>query len=180
MNLIGCINRSRGQKLGLQNAIFKNLIVWKYKANSFHIWCKTHYLEVLYQYLVDNISSPLLMAPLWPLTFSSGERPLLLAQLSTKCSGWAIVTSLCLLSVVVRRPSCENFLAHLSTKCSRWAFVMAHCPSSIVCPSVRPCVNNFFQQHLLWNRLLDFDQTSQEWSLGGPLSKLFKPFQLVA
>jgi len=34
-----------------------------------------HHLEVLYQYLVDNISGPLEMAPLWPLTFSSGERP---------------------------------------------------------------------------------------------------------
>ena len=44
----------------------------------------------------------------------------------------------------------------------------------------RPCVNNFFKQHLLWNHFMDFDQTSQEWSLGGPLSKLFKPFQLVA
>jgi len=47
-------------------------------------------------------------------------------------------------------------------------------------PSVRASVNNFFKQPLLWNRLLDFDQTSQEWSLGGPLSKLFKPFRLVA
>jgi len=28
---------------------------------------------------------------------------------------------------------------------------------------VRASVNNFFKQHLLWNRLLDFDQTSQEW-----------------
>ena len=72
------------------------------------------------------------------------------------------------------------FLAHLSTKCSRWAFVMAQCPSSIVYACVRPCINNFFKQHLLWNRLLDFHQTSQEWSLGDPLSKLFKPFQLVA
>ena len=64
-----------------------------------------------------------------------------------------------------------KFLAHLSAKCSRWAFVMAHCPSS---------VNNFFKQHLLWNPLLDFDQISQEWSLGGPIPNLFKPFQLVA
>jgi len=34
----GCISRSRGQKLGFQNAIFKNLLVWKYKTKSFHIW----------------------------------------------------------------------------------------------------------------------------------------------
>ena len=68
-------------------------------------------------------------------------------------------------------------LAHLSTKCSSellWSFNVRR-PSS-----VRASVNNFFKQHLLWNHLLDFDQTSQEWSLGGPLSKLFKPFQLVA
>ena len=57
-----------------------------------------------------------------------------------------------------------------------WSFNVRRPP---VRPSVRPSVNNFFKQHL-WNRLLDFDQTSQEWSLGGPLSKLFKPFQLVA
>jgi len=73
-------------------------------------------------------------------------------------------------------------LAHLSTKCSSellWSFNVRR-PSSVVRASVRASVNNLFKQHLLWNRLLDFDQTSQEWSLGGPLSKLFKPFQLVA
>jgi len=36
--LIGCISRSRGQKIGLQNAILKNLLVWNYKVQSFHIW----------------------------------------------------------------------------------------------------------------------------------------------
>jgi len=36
---IGCISRSQGQKLGFQNAIFKNLLVWNYKAQSFHNWC---------------------------------------------------------------------------------------------------------------------------------------------
>ena len=40
MVLIGCISRSQGQKLGFQNAIFKNL-VWNYKAQSFHILCIT-------------------------------------------------------------------------------------------------------------------------------------------
>jgi len=38
MVLIGCISRSWGQKIGFQNAIFKNLLVWNYKAKSFHIW----------------------------------------------------------------------------------------------------------------------------------------------
>jgi len=38
MVLIGCISRSRGHKIGFQNAIFKNLLVWNYKAQSFHIW----------------------------------------------------------------------------------------------------------------------------------------------
>ena len=36
--LIGCKSRSRGQKEGFQNEIFKNLLVWNYKAQSFQIW----------------------------------------------------------------------------------------------------------------------------------------------
>jgi len=35
---VGCISRSQGQKIGFQNATFKNLLVWNYKAQSFHIW----------------------------------------------------------------------------------------------------------------------------------------------
>jgi len=35
---IGCICRSRGQKIGLHKAIFKNLLLWNYKAQSFYIW----------------------------------------------------------------------------------------------------------------------------------------------
>ena len=38
MVMIGCISRSRGQNVGFQNAIFKNLLVWNYKAQSFQIW----------------------------------------------------------------------------------------------------------------------------------------------
>jgi len=38
MVLIGCISRSRGQKIGFQNAIFKNLFDLNYKAQGFHIW----------------------------------------------------------------------------------------------------------------------------------------------
>ena len=38
---VGCISRSRGQKIGFQNAIFKNLLVRNYKAQSFHIWYTT-------------------------------------------------------------------------------------------------------------------------------------------
>ena len=41
MVLMGCISRSQGKKLGFQNAILKNLLVWNYKAQSFHIWCLT-------------------------------------------------------------------------------------------------------------------------------------------
>jgi len=37
-----------------------------------------------------------------------------------------------------------------------------------------------FKRHLLLNHQWECDQTSQECSLGGPLSKLFKLFQLVA
>jgi len=35
---VGCISRLQGQKIGFQNAIFKNLLVWNYKAQRFHIW----------------------------------------------------------------------------------------------------------------------------------------------
>ena len=38
MVLIGCLCRSRGQKIGFQNATFKILFVWNYKAQSFYIW----------------------------------------------------------------------------------------------------------------------------------------------
>jgi len=41
MVLIVGISRSWGQKLGFQTAIFKNLLVWKYEAQRFHIWCIT-------------------------------------------------------------------------------------------------------------------------------------------
>ena len=50
-------------------------------------------------------------------------------------------------------------------------------------PCVRACVRPStisLTQLLLWNHSLDFDQTSQEWSLGSPQPKLFKLFQLVA
>jgi len=40
MVLIGCISRSRGQTIGFQNANSKNLLVWNYKAQSFHILYK--------------------------------------------------------------------------------------------------------------------------------------------
>ena len=35
---VGCLGRSRGQKIDFQNAIFKNLLVRNYKAQSFYIW----------------------------------------------------------------------------------------------------------------------------------------------
>jgi len=35
---IGCISRSRGQKIDFWNETFKNLLVWNYKAQSFYIW----------------------------------------------------------------------------------------------------------------------------------------------
>jgi len=54
------------------------------------------------------------------------------------------------------------------------AFV--HRPSSC---AMRHAKTFLLKHLLLWNHSLAFDQTSQEWSLGGPLSKLFKPFQLV-
>jgi len=38
MLLIGCISRSRGKKINVQNAVFKNHLVRNYKAHGFHIW----------------------------------------------------------------------------------------------------------------------------------------------
>jgi len=35
---VGCISRSWGEKKGFQNALFKNLLLWNIKAQSFHIW----------------------------------------------------------------------------------------------------------------------------------------------
>jgi len=35
---VGCINRSRGKKIGFQNAIFKKFLVLNHKAQSFYIW----------------------------------------------------------------------------------------------------------------------------------------------
>jgi len=48
MVLIGCISRSQGQRIGFQNAIFKNLLVSYYKAQSFH------HLNVFYQLCLNN------------------------------------------------------------------------------------------------------------------------------
>jgi len=64
------------------------------------------------------------------------------------------------------------FLAHLSKKCFRWAFVVAHCPSSVR-PSILASINNFFKQLLLRHHQLDFDQTSQKWSIIGWSSTKF-------
>ena len=57
-------------------------------------------------------------------------------------------------------------LTYLSTQYSRWAFVMVHCLLSVV-----SCTISFFlRKHLLYY-LMDFDLTSQVWSLGKPISK---------
>ena len=73
------------------------------------------------------------------------------------------------------RPLMAMFLAHLEPKAQGellWSLtVRRH-------PSVRP--STMFKQHLLLNHWLEFDQTSQEWSLVGPLSKLFKWFWSIA
>ena len=66
MVLIGCICRSRGQKIGLKIAIFKNL-VWNYKAHSFQNWYIASSRSSLPLFDYNNI-----IASPWPLTFSSG------------------------------------------------------------------------------------------------------------
>ncbi len=61
---------------------------------------------------------------------------------------------------------------------SHWGY--CHGVVSVVRPSVRASVrqvvNFFFKNLLLRNYWMNFNQTSQEWSLGDPLSKLFKKF----
>ena len=67
-----------------------------------------------------------------------------------------------------------TFLAHLSRRLK-----VRYCDHSLSVRrlSVHP---QSFTQHLLLNHWLEFDQTSQEWSLVGPLSKLFKWFRSIA
>ena len=45
---VGCLSRSRGQKVDFQKPIFKILFVLNYKAQSFYIW-HIALLEVFYQ-----------------------------------------------------------------------------------------------------------------------------------
>jgi len=47
--LIGCINRSWGQKVGFQNAIFKNLVLNHITHSFYTLYWFEHHLEVLYQ-----------------------------------------------------------------------------------------------------------------------------------
>jgi len=64
--LIDCISRKWGQNLGFQNAIFKNILVWKYNTQSFHIWYPLPKLSG--QHYWSSVNG-------FTLTFSSGERP---------------------------------------------------------------------------------------------------------
>ena len=81
------------------------------------------------------------------------------------------------LQMVGQRKIPDLFLAHLS-----WKLKVSFCDHSpsvvVVRMSVRP--STIFKQHLLLNHWLDFDQTSKEWSLVSPLSKLFKWFWSIA
>ena len=113
MVLNGCISRSQGQKIGFQEAIFKNILVWNYKAQSFHIW-----------YIAS----------------SRGPLPKLF-KLCPFGQNWP-------------RPGGHNFTLIYLRKDS----------------------NDIFS--LTTNENLT--KLQQEWSLGGPLSKLFKPFKLIA
>ena len=65
-----------------------------------------------------------------------------------------------------------NILAHLSHR-----LMMSYCDPmmSIVPHQSTIC----FKQHFLLNHLVDCHQTSQYWSFGGPLSKLFKEFNSI-
>ena len=76
----------------------------------------------------------------------------------------------------------DSLLAHLSRKL-KVGYCDHHRPSSSslsLSSSSSVCPFTIFKHHLLLNHCLEFDQISQEWSLVGPLSKLFKWFQSIA
>ena len=79
--------------------------------------------------------------------------PVCLAHLS-KCSGWAIVVTLCLSSVIVCRQQLDFSSPEL---CSGWAVVITFCPSS-----VRPLT--FWNDS--WSHWANFAQISCGASLG--------------
>ena len=64
MVLIGCICRSWGQKIGFQNATSKTLLVWNYKAQSFHIYIASF-----------GVLCKLLHCDPWPFPQASDLRP---------------------------------------------------------------------------------------------------------
>jgi len=58
---IGCISRSRGKKIGFQNAIFNNLLIRNYKAQSLHIWYITSA-----RHLLPELFKLCHLGPNWP------------------------------------------------------------------------------------------------------------------
>ena len=72
---VGCISRSRGQYIGFWNKTFKNLLVWHYKAQRFHILLLASSRGPLSKLFKLCHWGSVLLAPLWPLTFSSAEQP---------------------------------------------------------------------------------------------------------
>ena len=90
----------------------------------------------------------------------------------------------CLNSFVLRKnfPWKQRHSCSPEHKVIRVSFLTVLCPSS-VSASVRQCHSALtfsFKRLLLQNHSLDFDHTLQVCSLGVPLPRLFKPFQLVA
>ena len=82
------------------------------------------------------------------------------------------LNSLLLIGISVTVSSLVSLLAPLAE--GQRAIVMAWGRRACVRPSVRASVNFFFKKLLLRNYWLDFNQISQECSLGGPLSNSFK------
>jgi len=111
MVLIGCICRSRGQYIGFQNAILKNILSETTRPKAF-IFGIYHHLDVLNQ----------------------------------RCSNYAPGVKI--------DPVRGVTILHWN-------------------------ISGNFQTTLFLNRWWEFDQTQQEWSLCGPLQKLFKWFWLV-
>jgi len=103
------------------------------------------------------------------LSFSVSFILCILAHLSTKCSGWAIVTGLCPSSCVVRRPSCVVrqlfYLNILSSETAHWILTTLHWNGPLP---------KFFKNLLVLNYKA---QSFHIWYISssrGPLPKLFK------
>jgi len=199
MVLIGCISRPPGRKVGFQNATFKNLLVWNYKAQGFHIW-----------YIASSRGTlPKLfkLSPWgqnWPLPGGHNFTLNYIRKTANNFFSWTANGNFTKLMNYIRKTA-NNFFSWTAngnfTKLNRnspgWS------PTKVVHMVLIGCIsrsrgqkigfhNATFKNLFVWNYKAQsfhiwykassrgFDRTQQEWFLGGPLPKLFKWFWFVA